>query len=484
MNISRILLALLLIVGAGGALAGGTGAFFSDTETSTGNQFTAGAIDLKVDNDSYYDGNRCVEITPGIWQWQGNSLFPEPGTTCTTSWHLTDLDPSHLFFNFTDIKPSDNGEDTISLHVDNNPAYACLDMTLTANDDVSSVDPEIGDGDTPEDPNNSWDGELAQNVHMFWWADDGDNVYEQGEQSITNGVQTIFDMFPEPNHTFSATLADSLNNVWGPNGPIAAGETKYIAKAWCFGNLTVSAIAQDGLGAGNNNGPQVRGGGYTCDGSTQTNNAQTDMVKLDIGFRAIQSRNNGQFLCGGGQDRTAKLTVTKIVHNNHGGNNVVPDFHLFVFDSIATPVTSGVQTTLIADTYHVTESGVSGYQASFGGDCDSSGQITLNPGDVKSCTITNDDIPASITLIKDVTNNGGGNKQPFQFTMRIDGGVVPQNTSVAVNSNTAHAITEDAMAGYHFVSITGGAKCPAVLGGTATLDEGESLTCTIHNDDN
>ena len=85
MNISRILLGLLLIVGAGGALAGGTSAFFSDSETSTGNQFTAGAIDLKVDNDSYYNSNRCVEVTAGVWQWQGTSLFPAPGTTCTTS---------------------------------------------------------------------------------------------------------------------------------------------------------------------------------------------------------------------------------------------------------------------------------------------------------------------------------------------------------------------------------------------------------------
>ena len=35
---------------------GATGAFFSDTETSTGNTFAAGAIDLGVDNTSYYNG--------------------------------------------------------------------------------------------------------------------------------------------------------------------------------------------------------------------------------------------------------------------------------------------------------------------------------------------------------------------------------------------------------------------------------------------
>ena len=53
----KILLSTALILFVGSALAlGGTGAFFSDTELSSGNTFTAGAIDLKVDNESYYNG--------------------------------------------------------------------------------------------------------------------------------------------------------------------------------------------------------------------------------------------------------------------------------------------------------------------------------------------------------------------------------------------------------------------------------------------
>lgn len=482
MHISRLLLAALLILGAGGSIVGGTSAFFSDTETSTGNVFTAGAIDLQIDNDSYYNNNRCVEISPGVWQWQGDALFPTPGTTCTTSWHLSDLDETHLFFNFTDIKPDDDGEDTISMHIDTNPAYACLDMTLTADDDTSSTEPELADGDVQEDLNDSWDGELASALQMFWWADDGDNVYESGETPLINGAQTIETMFGE-DHELSLALADSLTNVWGPVAPLAPGVTHYIAKAWCFGTMSLTPIPQDGLGAGNNNGPQVRGGGYACDGSGLDNTTQTDAVRLDVGFRAVQSRSNSQFLCGGDTARTATLTVTKVVTNDNGGNNVIGDFQLFVFNSIATPVTSGVPTNLIADTYTVTESGISGYQATFSGDCDANGVVTLNPGDVKSCTITNNDIPAAITLIKNVINNNGGNQQPFSFTMRIDGNVVPQNTSVAVSANTPHTITEDPKAGYNFVSITGHAKCPAVLGGSATLDEGEAITCTITNDD-
>ena len=50
----RIIFGLITIVGAGAVIASGmTGAFFGDTETSVGNTFAAGAIDLKVDNESF-----------------------------------------------------------------------------------------------------------------------------------------------------------------------------------------------------------------------------------------------------------------------------------------------------------------------------------------------------------------------------------------------------------------------------------------------
>ncbi|MDD5433725.1 MAG: TasA family protein [Candidatus Pacebacteria bacterium] len=42
----------LAIIGIVGAIAvGGTVAYFTDTETSTGNTFTAGTLDLKVDSE-------------------------------------------------------------------------------------------------------------------------------------------------------------------------------------------------------------------------------------------------------------------------------------------------------------------------------------------------------------------------------------------------------------------------------------------------
>ncbi|MGB3073311.1 MAG: TasA family protein, partial [Candidatus Moraniibacteriota bacterium] len=58
-----------IILVAVAAVAGGTYSFFSDTETSVGNTFTAGALDLKVDSEAHYNGLVC---TPGengnTWQ--------------------------------------------------------------------------------------------------------------------------------------------------------------------------------------------------------------------------------------------------------------------------------------------------------------------------------------------------------------------------------------------------------------------------------
>jgi len=57
----RILLSAGMIAVVGALAIGGTIAFYNDTETSTGNVFVAGAIDLKVDHTyAEYNGEVCV----------------------------------------------------------------------------------------------------------------------------------------------------------------------------------------------------------------------------------------------------------------------------------------------------------------------------------------------------------------------------------------------------------------------------------------
>ena len=104
--------------------------------------------------------------------------------------------------------------------------------------------------------------------------------------------------------------------------------------------------------------------------------------------------------------------------------------------------------------------------------------MVVGAGQSKVCTVTNTELPANITLFKVVV--GGGPLNATQFGLKIDASGVSHNSSVAVTSNAPHAITETGHPDYDFTSMTG-TGCPAVLGGTATLNEGEAITCTITN---
>ena len=389
----------MTIIGATALIiSGGTGAFFSDTETSTRNTFAAGAIDLKIDNDSYYNSNRCTNVgtvEDPMWQWQGNAPFPVAGTECSTSFPLSDLDDGLLFFNFTDLKPDDEGEDTISIHVQND-AWACMDLTLTADDDVSTTDPESV-VDEENDLTNLWDGELADTIQMFWWADDGDNVYEVDEQDLSGGVKTLTNLATTTG-AFSITLADSTGNAWGGNKPLPANETVYIAKAWCFGTLELTPVPGNG---GVN--PSINPG-VTCSGTLLGNETQTDMVQMTLAFRAEQARHNENFRCNPPEEQTGTLTVNKALLVSTGGIEV-NDFTLHIIgpngDEIVTdeiPVTN-----LPTGSYTVYEQitgNVAGktFTVSFSGACSNSLNVgtsspfALNLNDNITCTILNNEI--------------------------------------------------------------------------------------------
>src|SRR3989344_6901409 len=278
----KIVLSLSMI-GAVAVLAiGATGAFFSDSETSTGNTFAAGAIDLGVDNTSYYNGQFNSGTSWQLSYDMDNCTVPNLETP-----DETDTLPC-LFFNFKDLKPGDWGEDTISLHVNNNDSWLCADVTLTKDDDVSSTEPELDEpGEVAEDPLDNFDGELADNIKWYWWADDGDNVYEDDERLLGDSSMT----FPGQPGTYPVTLADSQYNIWGATGPVKGGDTRFIGKAWCFGDSQFNSypsLDQDAQDV--NTSPIERP--VTCDGSQKSNITQTDNMMADITFRAVQSRNN------------------------------------------------------------------------------------------------------------------------------------------------------------------------------------------------
>lgn len=247
----KLLLHVLLVASVSTLAIGLSHAFLSDTEISTANSFEAGTLDLKVDNLSYYNGATSSATTFAPVDLSGNT---------------------YRFLNFTDIKPGDYGNDSISLRVDTNDAWGCYLVSETSNDDFSSTEPELAAGDQPEDAGNIYDGELNQFIQMAVWVDDGNAILDPTETVIAKGPLNL--VLPQ----LQGALADSAGGLFG-NTPMVGEQVYHLGKAWCFGTLTIDSA------------------GISCDGSGLTNITQTDRVTADITFTAIQSRNNLSYQC-------------------------------------------------------------------------------------------------------------------------------------------------------------------------------------------
>ena len=319
MNAGKILLSASMIAFVGAAAFTGTGAFFSDTETSTGNTFTAGEIDLTVDSVAHYNGLVCFNdewVPEGAVLWNedteqleavGNTPdaisefnsnnpehFPQAGDECNGTWALTDLGPTNTFFNYGDLKPGDDGENTLSLHLDTNDGYVCAIISNLVDDDNGCTEPESEDGDTSCGDPGVGEGELSSELHFFAWADDGDNIWENGEQEL-----------------FSNTEGSASDVIGGVSYPLftpqtqamSAGSTTYIGLYWCYGNITVGANT------------------LSCDGSSSTNLTQTDSMTADISFYVEQARHNENFTCpdpnefGGQEGRTLEVAEQDLALN-------------------------------------------------------------------------------------------------------------------------------------------------------------------------
>lgn len=239
-------------------VTGATIAFFNDTETSTGNVFTAGSIDLKVDSFGATYNGQDVEVQGTAW----------------TSRNLT----NQKFFTFEDIKPGDYGTRHISLHADDNPAWACLLVTNKEDDEHDLNDAEGDAGDDTEDK-----GELSKYIHVFGWQDDdSDGTYDPDDDEKPLKIQgdpdfdllSFFDVF------YDLDIADSQSGT-DPLSPTGPAATRNIGMAWCVGTQTVNHDT----------------GAISCDGSGVQDDAQTDSFSADVVLYAEQVRNNPNFKC-------------------------------------------------------------------------------------------------------------------------------------------------------------------------------------------
>jgi len=177
-------------------------------------------------------------------------------------WTEKDLGNGDTFFSFGDVKPGDWGTNVISLHVDDNEAYACMlpmdveDLENTCNDAESKAN----DPSCPDEDN---DGELGSQLSVVVWSEEGtaDGEHQSGEVILYQGpINTL--------------LTDKLT--------VPQGSTGYVGLAWCAGSIPEMEDAN---------------GAVECEASGMNNQAQSDSFAADLLLYAVQSRNNTGFSC-------------------------------------------------------------------------------------------------------------------------------------------------------------------------------------------
>ena len=284
----KIILSLAVIVAGATMVTGATMSYFSDTETSTGNTFTAGSIDLMIDSECHH----YVMDNSGYYYDQG--CYDAAGVSFG-NWELKDLeDGVEKFFNFHDLKPGDWGENTISLHVYDNDAWGRIYFENVTDLDNTCTEPEIEDetdclvdlGTADEN------GELDENMEAMMWLDqgmtpgfqclenepascidpgEGDNLHQDGEPVIYTSITdewsyNLADIISEAAYKYGE--GDGLNL----DGRMTGSITYYIGVSWCFGTWNHTTM--------------------TCNGSPVDNTSQTDSLGGDLVFEVEQYRNN------------------------------------------------------------------------------------------------------------------------------------------------------------------------------------------------
>ena len=215
-------------------------------------------------------------------------------------------------------------------------------------------------------------------------------------------------------------------------------------------------------------------------------------VTIRVGLPAVKAHlRHGDTLgrCGAqaAAPHTARLAVVKNLINDNGGTKAPGDFTVTINGVTATggntfagSSVAVVRTITTFGAYSVTESSVSGYAMKSAPGCSG----TIAAGQDVVCVLTNDDVPATITVVKNVLNDHGGTKGPGDFTITIGGVTTTAGNTFAgsaagvtktLTSVGAYGVSEAAVAGYALQSAS--ADCVGVIA------LGQSKTCTLTNND-
>jgi uncharacterized repeat protein (TIGR01451 family) len=195
-------------------------------------------------------------------------------------------------------------------------------------------------------------------------------------------------------------------------------------------------------------------------------------------------------------DVAPTVKVIKIVDNDDGGTAVSGDWQLHL-ESGGSDVPGSPQSgkvagdayTVAQGAYKVSETGgKSGYTATFSGDCDADGDISVTVGQDMTCTITNHDVAPTVKVIKIVDNDDGGTavSGDWQLHLMSGGTDVPGSPQSGKVLGDTYTVAQ----GAYKVSETGGKSgytatfsgdCDA--NGDIDVSVGQNKTCTVTNSD-
>jgi len=185
----RIAKSLVTILAVAVIAVGATGAYFSDTETSTGNTFTSGTLDLNVDGGN----TNVVKFTAANLR---------PGNQPKGSWTLANVG-------------SVNGY----------------------------LDPETGAGDVTCDNPGVGQGELSDVLGLMIFVDrNGDGWYSVGDSYVyngmANGIGASYDV-NEPINAGSSTKIVAILNWWSTSSDdLAQGDSMQLDVTFELGQTT------------------------------------------------------------------------------------------------------------------------------------------------------------------------------------------------------------------------------------------------------
>jgi len=183
----KILISLSTIAAVAAIAIGGTVAYFSDTETSTGNTFSAGTLNLQVGKD----------------------------------------DPTSVKIELSNMKPGDKSNAATWLVKNTGSIAGKLTVGVGAitNNENGCIEPE---GD---DSCNTTNGELGANLKVAFWMDvDKDGSWSSGDYYLTSGGNKI--PWATGETTLPPAAYDILNN--------------YGSKTWTYVQENIAGSSEAG----------------------------------------------------------------------------------------------------------------------------------------------------------------------------------------------------------------------------------------------